>query len=166
MLRDQIKAETVTAMKAKDKERTAALRLIAAKIKDRDIELRSKKSTVAIGKGSLSPNTASDGLADDGQIIDVLQKMGKQRRESITMYEDGGRDELAAQEKAELAVIEEFLPQQMSDADTSAAIEAIKAELGADGMKDMGRVMGELKKRHGTELDMSKASGLVKAALG
>lgn len=149
MLRDQIKVETVTAMKAKDKERTAALRLIAAKIKDRDIELRTKE----------------DAGDDDAMVIDVLQKMGKQRRESITMYEDGGRDELAAQEKAELAVIEEFLPQQMSDADASAAIEAIKAELGAEGMKDMGRVMGELKKRHGTELDMSKASGLVKAAL-
>ncbi len=149
MLRDTIKAETVTAMKAKDKERTAALRLISARIKDRDIELR----------------TASGEVDDDAMIIDVLQKMGKQRRESIAMYEAGGRDELAAQEQAELAVIEEFLPQQLSEADTNAAIEAIKAELGAESLKDMGRVMAELKARHGTQLDMSKASGLVKAAL-
>lgn len=149
MLRDKIKAETVTAMKAKDKERTAALRLISAKIKDRDIELR----------------TSSGEVDDDAMIIDVLQKMGKQRRESIQMYEAGGREELAAQERGELAVIEEFMPQQLSEADTMAAIAAIKTELGASELKDMGRVMAELKSRHGTQLDMSKASGLVKAAL-
>jgi len=81
------------------------------------------------------------------------------------MYEDGGRTELAEKEKAELAVIEEFLPQQMSEDETRAAIAQIKADLGAEGMKDMGRVMGELKARHGATLDMSKASGLVKEAL-
>ncbi|PAV93258.1 hypothetical protein WR25_18100 [Diploscapter pachys] len=91
--------------------------------------------------------------------------MVKQRRESIQMYESGGRQELADAEKAEVAVIERFLPAQMSDAETTAAIEAIKAELGAAGMKDMGRVMAELKARHAANLDMSKASGLVKAAL-
>lgn len=149
MLRDNIKKETILAMKGGDKARVAALRLIAAKIKDRDIELRTKSGDVD----------------DDAMVIDVLQKMGKQRRESITMYEDGGREELAAQERAELAVIEEFLPQQMSEEDTRAAIAAIKVELGADGMKDMGRVMAELKARHSAELDMSKASGLVKEAL-
>jgi uncharacterized protein len=149
MIRDTIKAETVTAMKAKDKERTAALRLISAKIKDRDIEQRTK----------------GDVADDDALVIDVLQKMAKQRRESIQMYEDGGRDELAAQEKGELAVIEEFLPQQMSEAETKAAIEAIKAETGASGMKDMGKVMGELKARHGTQLDMGRASGWVKESL-
>ncbi len=148
MLRDDIKAETVTAMKAKDKERTAALRLISAKIKDRDIELRGKE--------------AGD---DDAMVIDVLQKMAKQRRESITMYEEGGRTELAEQEKSELAVIEEFLPQQMDEAETKAAIERIKADTGAEGMKDMGRVMGELKARHGTQLDMGRASGWVKESL-
>ncbi|MGB3797586.1 MAG: GatB/YqeY domain-containing protein [Alteraurantiacibacter sp.] len=148
MLRDDIKAETITAMKAKDKERTAALRLISAKIKDRDIEMRGKE--------------AGD---DDAMVIDVLQKMAKQRRESITMYEDGGRTELAEQEKAELAVIEEFLPRQMDEAETKAAIEQIKAETGADGMKDMGKVMGELKSRHGTQLDMGRASGWVKELL-
>ena len=149
MLREKIQSETVTSMKAKDKERTAALRLIGAKIKDRDIELR----------------TADSKPDDDAMITDVLMKMAKQRRESIDMYEDGGRTELAEKEKAELAVIEEFLPQQMSEDETRAAIAQIKADLGAEGMKDMGRVMGELKARHGATLDMSKASGLVKEAL-
>ncbi len=149
MLREKIQAETVTAMKAKDKERTAALRLIGAKIKDRDIELR----------------TAETKPEDDALVTDVLLKMAKQRRESIEMYEDGGRQELADKEKAELAVIEEFLPKQMSEEETRAAIAAIKADLDAEGMKDMGRVMGELKSRHGATLDMSKASGLVKEAL-
>jgi len=149
MLRDQIQSETVTAMKAKDKERTAALRLIGAKIKDRDIELR----------------TADTKPKDDELVTDVLLKMAKQRRESIEMYEDGGRTELAEKEKSELAVIEEFLPRQMSEDETRAAIAQIKTDLGAEGMKDMGRVMGELKARHGATLDMSKASGLVKEAL-
>jgi len=92
--------------------------------------------------------------------------MAKQRRESITLYEQGGRDELAAVEKAELAVIEEFMPAQMSEDETKAVIAAIIAELGAEGMKDMGKVVGALKAKHGTQLDMGKASGLVKAALG
>ena len=149
MLREKIQSETVTSMKAKDKERTAALRLIGAKIKDRDIELR----------------TADSKPDDEAMVTDVLMKMAKQRRESIEMYEDGGRTELAEKEKAELAVIEEFLPQQMSEDETRAAIAQIKADLGTEGMKDMGRVMGELKARHGATLDMSKASGLVKEAL-
>lgn len=149
MLRETIQAETVTAMKAKDKDRTAALRLIGAKIKDRDIELR----------------TAAKKPEDDELVTDVLLKMAKQRRESIEMYEAGGRQELADKEKVELTVIEEFLPKQMSEDETRAAIAAIKAEIGAEGMKDMGRLMGELKGRHGATLDMSKASGLVKEAL-
>jgi len=149
MLRDTIKSAQVTAMKSGDKARLAAVRLILAKVKDKDIELR----------------TAAAVPEDDALVIDVLQKMVKQRRESIALYEQGGRQELADVEAAELAVIEEFLPQQMSEDETRAAIEAIKAELGATGVKDMGRVMAELKARHGSELDMSKASGLVKAAL-
>ncbi len=149
MLRDTIKTETVAAMKAGDKGRTAALRLIGAKIKDRDIELRTGKA----------PDN------DDDLVVDVLRKMAKQRRESITLYEQGGREELAAQEKAELAVIEEFLPQTMDEASTIAAIEAIKADIGATSVKDMGKVMAELKARHGAQLDMSTASGLVKTAL-
>ena len=149
MLRDSIKAAQVTAMKAGDKPRLAAVRLILAKLKDRDIELR----------------TASSQPDDDTLVVEVLQKMVKQRRESIALYEQGGRQELADAEAAELTVIEEFLPQQMSEAETTAAIEAIKGELGASSVKDMGKVMAELKARHGSELDMSKASGLVKAAL-
>ena len=172
MLREKIQSETVTSMKAKDKDRTAALRLIGAKIKDRDIEERGLKAK-AEGRAvdydqDHNPIPASaykPPESDDSMITEVLLKMAKQRRESIEMYEDGGRQELADKEKAELAVIEEFLPQQMSEDETRAAIAQIKTDLGADGMKDMGRVMGELKGRHGATLDMSKASGLVKEAL-
>jgi uncharacterized protein len=149
MIRDTIKAAQITAMKAGEKEQLAAVRLILAKIKDRDIELR----------------TASTQPDDDALVVEVLQKMVKQRRESITLYEQGGREELAAVERAELSVIETFLPAQMDEAATTAAIEAIKAELGAESLKDMGRVMATLKERHASELDMSKASALVKAAL-
>jgi uncharacterized protein YqeY len=149
MIRDTVKAAQIAAMKARDKDRTAATRSILAKIKDKDIELRTK-------------DVAPD---DDAMVTDVLQKMAKQRRESIEMFESGGRTELAAAEQMELAVIEEFLPAQLSDEETAALIDGIKAELGATSMKDMGPVMGELKKRHGTEIDMSKASALVKAAL-
>ena len=149
MLRDSIKAAQISSMKSGDKARLAAVRLILAKLKDKDIELR----------------TASQLPDDDALVVDVLQKMAKQRRESITLYEQGGRQELADQEKAELAVIEEFLPQQMDEDATKAAIEAIKADLGATSIKDMGKVIAELKARHGTQLDMGKASGLVKAAL-
>lgn len=151
MLRDTIKNEQISAMKAGDKPRLAAVRLILAKLKDRDIELRTATSAPA---------------SDEALVIDVLQKMAKQRRESIEMYEQGGRTELAEQEKGELAVIEEFLPAQLSDDEVKAAIEAIKAELGAESIKDMGKVMATLKERHGTEIDMSKASGLVKASFG
>ena len=149
MIRDTIKAAQISAMKSGDKARLAAVRLILAKLKDTDIELR----------------TASSVPDDDVLVVDVLQKMAKQRRESITLYVEGGRQELADIEQAELAVIEEFLPAQMSEDDTKAAIEAIKAELGASSMKDMGKVVAALKARHGSQLDMGKASGLVKAAL-
>lgn len=150
MIRDDIKQATVQAMKAGDKPRTAALRLISARIKDRDIEMR----------------TSAKEVDDDDLVTEVLQKMAKQRRESIQMYEEGGREELAQQEREELAVIEEFLPQMMDEAATRAAIEAVKSDLGASSIKDMGRVMAELKARHGAVLDMSKASGWVKEALG
>lgn len=150
MLRDTIKAAQVAAMKAGDKPRLSAVRLILAKLKDKDIELR----------------TAANQPDDDVVVTDVLQKMAKQRRESITMYEQGGRLELADVEKGELAVIEEFLPQQMGEDEVKAAIAAIIAETGAAGMKDMGKVVGALKAKHGTQIDMGKASQLVKAALG
>ncbi len=149
MIRDTIQAAQIIAMKAGEKARLGTIRLMMAKIKDRDIELR----------------TASSAPDDDVTIVEVLQKMVKQRRESIALYEQGNRPEMAAAEAAEIVVIEDFLPAQLSEADTSAAIEAIKAELGASGMKDMGRVMAELRTRHAASLDMSKASALVKAAL-
>ena len=149
MIRDTVKTATIAAMKGGEKTRLAALRLISAKIKDRDIELR----------------TASQQPDDDAMVVEVLMKMAKQRRESIEMYDTGGRTELADQERGELAVIEEFLPQQLSEDETRTAIAEIKAELGASSVKDMGRVMAQLKARHPTSLDMSKASALVKEAL-
>lgn len=149
MIRDTIKAAQIVAMKAKDKGRLAAVRLILAKVKDRDIELR----------------TADKLPDDDAMIVEVLQKMVKQRRESMAMFEQGGRAELAAQEQSELDVIEGFLPKQLSEDETRTIIDTIKAEVGAESVKDMGKVMAALKERHGSVIDMSKASGLVKAAL-
>mgnify|MGYP003577621525 CR=1 FL=1 len=149
MIRDSIKAAQVAAMKVGDKPRTAAIRLIQSALKNRDIELR----------------TAEKAPDDDAVVTEVLQKMIKQRRESIEMYEKGGRTELAEAEKAEVAVIEEFLPQQMSEEETKAAIDAIVTETGASSVKDMGKVMAVLKERHAASLDMSKASALVKARL-
>ncbi|WP_447931569.1 GatB/YqeY domain-containing protein [Sphingopyxis fribergensis] len=149
MIRDDIKAAQVAAMKAGDKARLGTIRLMLAKIKDKDIELR----------------TGTAPADDDVLVTDVLQKMVKQRRESITMYEQGGRQELADIEAAEVVVIEDFLPAQLSDDDAMAAIKAIVVELGADSLKDMGKVMAAVKDRLGSQLDMSKASGWVKAAL-
>ena len=149
MIRDDIQAAQIAAMKGGDKATTAAIRLIQSAVKNRDIEARTGKAPES----------------DDALVIEVLQKMVKQRRESIELYQKGGRQELADTEAAEIAVIERFLPQQLSEDETRAAIERIAAELGANGMKDMGRVMAELKARHGTEIDMSKASGLVKVVL-
>ncbi len=149
MIRDDIKAALVDAMKAKDAPRVQGLRLIQAAIKNRDIELR----------------TGTAPSDDDVLVLDVLAKMAKQRRESITMFEQGGRTELAATEAAELAVIESFLPRQMSEAEAAAAIAALVAESGATSIKDMGAVMALVKARLAGQIDMSKASGLVKAAL-
>lgn len=149
MIRDDIKSAQIAAMKAGDKETRAAIGLIQAAVKNRDIEVRTQA-------------TPPD---DDALIVEVLQKMVKQRRESIAMFRQGGREELATAEEAEVATIERFLPTRLTDDETRAAIEAIKTDLGAGGMKDMGRVMAELKARHAVSLDMSKASALVKAAL-
>jgi uncharacterized protein len=149
MIRDEIKAALTSAMKAGDRPRTGALRLIQSALKNRDIELRG----------------AANAPDDDTLVNEVLQKMIKQRRESIDMYRKGGREELAAAEAAEVAVIEEFLPKQMSDEEIGAAIDAIVAERGAASVKDMGRVMALVKERHAGQLDMSKASQMVKAKL-
>ena len=149
MIRDDIKTALVVAMKARDATTTAAIRLIQSSVKNRDIELR----------------TASTQPDDDLLITEVLQKMIKQRRESIEMYEKGNRPELAAAEAAEVAVIERFLPQQMSEEEAKAAIDAIATEIGAASVKDMGRVMATLKERPAGQMDLAKASGLVKARL-
>ncbi len=149
MIRDDIKAATIAAMKSGDKETTATLRLVSAAIKNRDIEAR----------------TGGAPADDDALVTEVLQKMVKQRRESIALYEQGGRQELADAENAEIAVIEGFLPRQMSEEEARAAIDAIVAETGASSVKDMGRVMAALRERHAGQLDMAKASALVKARL-
>ena len=149
MIRDQIKAALTGAMKAGDRPRTKALRLVQSALKNRDIELRG----------------AASAPEDDVVVTEVLQKMIKQRRESIDMFRKGGRDELADAEGAEVAVIEEFRPRQMSDEEIGAAIDALVAETGAASVKDMGRVMALMKERHAGELDMSKASQMVKTKL-
>ena len=149
MIRDDIQQALVAAMKARESTKVGALRLISSAIKNRDIEAR----------------TGQAPADDDLLVVEVLNKMAKQRRESIDMYEKGNRPELAAAEAAELVVIEGFLPQRLTDEETVMAIDAIKAEIGASGLKDMGKVMAELKARHATSLDMSKASALVKARL-
>ena len=149
MIRDDIKTALVAAMKGGDKASTGTIRLIQSAIKNRDIELR----------------TGTAPADDDLMVTEVLQKMIKQRRESVELYRKGNRAELADAEEAEIAVIERFLPKQMSDEEASAAIQAIIAETGASGMKDMGRVMGEVKSRLSGQLDPARASAMVKAAL-
>jgi hypothetical protein len=149
MIRDDIRAATIAAMKGGDKETTATLRLVSAAIKNRDIEAR----------------TGSAPADDDQLVTEVLQKMIKQRRESADVYRKGGREDRAAAEESEIAVIERFLPRQMSDEEARAAIAAIVAETGASSIKDMGRVMAEVKARHAGELEPARASALVKAAL-
>ena len=150
MIRDALKAAQIEAMKAGNKERLAAVRLILAKLKDRDIELR----------------TASQVPEDDAIVVDVLQKMVKQRRESISMYETGGRAELAAKEQAELEVIESFLPKQMSEEEVKAAIDGAIAETGATAVKDMGKVIASLRAAYAGQMDFAKVSPLVKGLLG
>ena len=149
MIRDDIKAATITAMKSGDKETTGTLRLVSAAIKNRDIEAR----------------TGAAPADDDALVTEVLQKMIKQRRESADIYRKGNREDRAATEEREIAVIERFLPAQLSDEDAQARIREIVAESGASSMKDMGRVMALVKERLGTSIDPARASGLVKSAL-
>ena len=149
MIRDDIKAALIGAMKGGDKAATGTIRLIQSAVKNRDIELR----------------TASTAPDDDLLITEVMHKMIKQRRESVELYRKGGREELAAIEETEIAVIERFLPAQMSEDEAKAAVAAVIAELGANSMKDMGRVMAEVKARHASSIEPARASALVKAAL-
>ncbi|WP_425406683.1 GatB/YqeY domain-containing protein [Hwanghaeella sp.] len=149
-LRDSINQALKDSLKSKDAVGTRTLRLILAAIKDRDIAAR--------GKG------ATEGIGDD-ELLLMLQTMIKQRRESITMYEQGGRLELAEGERGEIEVIERFLPKQMDEAQMKAAIDAIISEIGASGLKEMGNVMAELRARYAGQMDFGKAAGLVKASL-
>ena len=149
MIRDDIKAALVSAMKGGDKVGVGTMRMLQSAIKNRDIELR----------------TATVQPDDDALVTDVLQKMIKQRRESVDMYRKGEREELAAIEEAEIAVIERFLPAQMSENEAQAAVAALIAEAGASSMKDMGRVMALVRERHTTSIEPARASALVKAAL-
>ena len=149
MIRDDIKAATIAAMKGGDKETTQTLRLVQAAIKNRDIEAR----------------TGGAPADDDALVTEVLQKMVKQRRESADLYRKGGREDRALAEEGEIAVIERFLPAQMSDEEAQAKIREIIAETGASSMKDMGRVMALVKERLGASIEPARASGLVKAAL-
>src|SRR4051794_18865824 len=149
MIRDDIKTALVTAMKSGDKDTTGTLRLVQSAIKNRDIELR----------------TSDKAPEDDTLVTEVLQKMVKQRRESAEIYRQNGRDDRAEVEEAEIAVIERFLPAQMSDSEAEAAIRAIVAETGASSMKDMGRVMALVKERLGGAIEPARASALVKSAL-
>jgi uncharacterized protein YqeY len=150
MIREDIKAALVTAMKSGDRQSTGTIRLIQAALLNRDIEAR----------------TGGAPADDDAMVTEVLHKMIKQRRESADLYRKGGRDELAQAEEAEIAIIERFLPRQMSDQQARDSISRIIADLGANGMKDMGRVMAEVKTRHAGELEPARASALVREMLG
>ncbi len=149
-MRETITAALHAATKARDARRVSTLRLVSAAIKDRDIAAR----------------TAGTEKATDAELLDLLAKMIKQREESKKIYEEAGRAELAAQEGEEVAIIREFLPQQLSDADMAKAIDEAIAEAGATTVRDMGKVMGALKSRYAGQMDFGKASGAVKAKLG
>ncbi len=153
-LREDFMDALKASMRAGDAPRTSTLRLIIAKVKDADIAARSKTEG---GSGSIS-------LTDE-DITGVLRGMVKQRRESVALYTQGNRQDLADKETAEIAVIESFLPQQMDATALDAAVDAAVAETGATAMKDMGRVMAALKTRHGAALDMGRANAVVKARL-
>ena len=149
MIRNDINAAKIAAMKSGDKETVGTLRLLQAAILNRDIEVR----------------TGGAPKDDDTLVVEVLQKMLKQRRESADIYRKNGREDRASAEEAEIAVIERFLPQQLSEAEAEAKIREIIAETGASSMKDMGRVMTLVKERLGGSIEPARASGLVKAAL-
>ena len=151
MLREALTDRMKTALRAKDARTLSTVRLILAALKDRDIAAR---------------GGADAGTIPDAEILRMLQGMIKQRRESIALYEKGNRPELARQEGEEIAVIESFLPRQMDDAGIDAAARTAIAELGAAGIKDMGRVMAALRERHAGVVDLARAGAAVKRLLG
>jgi len=148
-MRDKINADLKVAMKAGEKDRVGTLRLINAAIKSADIDARPS------GKDKIS----------DADILSVLAKMVKQRRDSIEQFTAGGRQDLADKEAAEIAIIEAYLPKQMDEAESKAAIAAVVKETGATGPKDMGKVMGALKAKYAGSMDFGKASAMVKELL-
>ncbi len=149
MLRDQINDALKTAMKSGAADRVSTLRLVTSALKDRDIALRVDGKTV-----------------DDAEILTVLTKMVKQREDSATQYDAGKRPDLAAKERAEISLIQEFLPRQLSEAEIEAAVKAALTETGAASIKDMGRAMAALKAKHAGAMDFGKASAALKKALG
>ncbi len=151
MLRQRLTDALKQAMLAKDARTVSTVRLILAALKDRDIAAR--------GRG------VPDGISDD-EVLQMLQSMVKQRRESIALYEQGGRLELAEQEAEEIAIIERFMPRQLSETEMTEVIGALLSELGAAGLKDMGRVMTALRERYAGQMDFAKASAMVKRQLG
>lgn len=150
MLRLRLNEALKEAMRAKEQRAVSTVRLILAALKDRDIAARSRGVT--------------DGI-DETEILSMLQTMIKQRQESIALYEQGGRCELAEQEREEITVIETFLPRQLSETETEQAVSGIIAELGASSVKDMGRTMAELRARYAGQMDFTRASGIVKQKL-
>jgi uncharacterized protein YqeY len=149
-LRDQLNNAVKEAMKARDQKRLATLRLIQANIKDKDIAGRTEESR--------------EGISDD-EILALFGKLIKSREDSIALYEKGGRAELAEAEKAEIAILREFMPRQLDETETKAAIAAVVAETGAASLKDMGKVMAALKERYTGTMDFGKAGALIKAQL-
>jgi uncharacterized protein YqeY len=149
-LREEINTALKEAMKSGDKLRVSTLRLMNAAIKERDIQGRT---------------AGPDAGVSDQQILEVFAKMVKQRQESLAAYEQAGREDLARQERGEIAIIQGFMPQQLSDEEMRAAIAAVVKETGAQGMKDMGKVMGALKQRFTGRMDFAKAGAVVKSLL-
>lgn len=147
-MRDEIMQAVKDAMKGGDKARLSALRMVQAKIKDADIAARPGRDKIT-----------------DPEIVELLAKMVKQRRESIELYKQGGRQELADQEAGEIAVIEGFMPKQLGEGEVAAAIASLVKELGASSVKDMGKVMAALKEKYAGQMDFAKASGMVKGLL-
>jgi len=151
MLRQRLNDELKAAMKSRDQRSTSALRLILAALKDRDIAARTR----GVANG-----------VDEAEIFDLLQKMIRQRQESIALYKQANRQELVDQEQGEINIIERFLPKKMSDGEAHAAIAAVVEELGASSIKDMGRVMAALKERYSGRMDFAKVGQQVKQKLG
>ena len=149
MMREKLTESMKEAMKAKDSRRLSTVRLIQSAVKDRDIANR------GVGKDA----------ATDDEILQILQKMVKQREESAKIYEDAGRAELASQEREEIDVLMTFMPEQLSDEKVGEIVAAVVAEIGAAGMKDMGKVMAILRERYAGQMDFAKASGVIKAKL-